>query len=244
MAVQTLTEIPLLTQGQDDAADRVNKMLYSLTAFLYGIVTDVLATPPSLTDTDDGKAYLVASSATGAWSGWEKRIAIWTGTEWIDVLPVEGMRLFVTSGRKQYVRYNGSSWVPDSDRLFFVATIFSVGAFTAWAFAIDGLPTNSLPVAIPFNAYVKSVSAVSAHQNGSDAGDLTIVVRDFGGGGDDYYNESGFDQNAADNTPEFARVNNSSGDTMAQGDFVEFVASGPSTTNLSMRATFEIERVY
>lgn len=249
MVTQTLTDIPLLEQGQDDSAARVNEVVYSLSPFMHGVIDDSLATPPTLGATDDGKSYIVAASATGDWAGWEKRLAIWTGTDWIDVKPVQGMRMFVNGVTpKKYVRYNGSSWVPDSDRLFLSAQTVTVGSTTSSPFSIPGEQPNTDTVTygfpIPFACRIKSVMCNILHLHGSDPGDWTVTIEDKGGGGSTYYSEA-FPLNAASSVIETSRQNNTgSTDISGSSTTIQMNGTGPSTSTIVIIACVEIERVY
>lgn len=72
-----------------------------------GIKDRDLATPPG--SPVDGDAYLVASSATGAWSGEDGNIAMYLGTAWAFVSPIEGMQIYVNDEDTRLI-YDGSAW--------------------------------------------------------------------------------------------------------------------------------------
>ena len=72
-----------------------------------GIKDRDLATPPG--SPVDGDAYLVASSATGAWSGEDGNIAMYLGTAWAFVSPIEGMQIYVNDEDIRLI-YDGSAW--------------------------------------------------------------------------------------------------------------------------------------
>ena len=59
-----------------------------------------LATPPGSPSTGD--RYIIAATATGAWTGQEEKITEWDGSSWIFSTPTEGF----------------ATWVEDEDRLY------------------------------------------------------------------------------------------------------------------------------
>jgi hypothetical protein len=66
-----------------------------------------LATPPI--SPTKGNRYIVAASATDAWSGKEKNIAWYDGVEWKFDVPKKGMLTFIDDENKFYF-YNNSTW--------------------------------------------------------------------------------------------------------------------------------------
>lgn len=67
-----------------------------------------LNTPPG--SPADGDAYLVASSATGAWSGHDGDIAWRMSTAWEFIAPSEGMAAFVAD-EDAAIAFDGAAWV-------------------------------------------------------------------------------------------------------------------------------------
>lgn len=67
-----------------------------------------LTAPPGTPSTGD--RYLVANSATGAWSGHDGDIAEWDGSTWIFQAKSEGMAVWVEDENRLYT-YNGLAWV-------------------------------------------------------------------------------------------------------------------------------------
>jgi len=56
-----------------------------------------------------GDVYIVATGATGIWSGKDKKIAHYWGGAWKYYTPIHGNSIFVTDEDKRYF-YNGTSW--------------------------------------------------------------------------------------------------------------------------------------
>ena len=245
MAVTTLAELLKLTQGQDDAAPRFNNVLYQILPFLAGVQDDSLTTPPG--SPTDGDAYIPAATATGDWAGLEDYLVTWTGGEWVAVKPARGMVVHVNNAPRKRVRYNGSSWVDESDRLFITAQTLTVGSTTSSPFSITGEQPNTDTVTygfpIPFACRVRSVIASIIHIHGSDPGDWTITIEDHGGAGSTYYSED-FELNASSLTAEVNRVTNSGSTNMSGTSLIQMQATGPSTSTIIIMATVELERIY
>ncbi len=71
---------------------------------------DLTAPPgaPSL-----GDRYIVASVASGAWTGQEDDIAQWAGSAWVFETPIIGVWLYVED-ENEYYSWNGTAWVQES----------------------------------------------------------------------------------------------------------------------------------
>ena len=108
MAITTNYGVTLLEQSQAQKEVTINEALGIIDAVLKGSVIDKdLATPPGIPAQSD--AYIVASSATGAWSGKSKSIAYYDQI-WRFITPVSGMRVWV-SDEQCYYQYSGTAWV-------------------------------------------------------------------------------------------------------------------------------------
>ena len=70
-----------------------------------------LTAPPGSPSTGD--RYIVASVATGAWTGQEDDIAEWTGSAWSFDTPLGGWAVWVDDENEMYV-FDGSSWNQES----------------------------------------------------------------------------------------------------------------------------------
>ena len=70
-----------------------------------------LTAPPATVAGDRGKVWIPAATATGAWAGKEKQLAICTGADaWQFVSPPTGKRVYNIADTTSYL-YNGSAWV-------------------------------------------------------------------------------------------------------------------------------------
>lgn len=89
----------------------VNASLQILDAVTQLAVEDKdVSAPPVTTGADVGKRWIVAATASGAWIGQEKKIALCTAAnEWLFITPAEGWRADVRDENLVY-RYSGSAW--------------------------------------------------------------------------------------------------------------------------------------
>lgn len=78
---------------------------------LHCAVEGETAAPPL--SPEEGTAWLIAASATGAWAGQDGRIACRQAGNWLFVTPRDGMRL-VDRASGQERRYLGTWRVPDA----------------------------------------------------------------------------------------------------------------------------------
>lgn len=69
---------------------------------------DLTAPPVSISK---GLRHIVASPATGDWSGHSLSIATYTGTAWEFISPIEGLVCWVKDENLFY-KYDGSTWEP------------------------------------------------------------------------------------------------------------------------------------
>jgi Protein of unknown function (DUF2793) len=72
-------------------------------ALLHAVVIDELAIPPTATDADIGKCWLVAASPSGDWAGKAGQLALWVGGSWRFLTPTDGMRVRqLSNGRDRH----------------------------------------------------------------------------------------------------------------------------------------------
>ncbi|WP_395329937.1 DUF2793 domain-containing protein [Novosphingobium sp. BL-8H] len=90
--------LPLLYTGQAHKEAFVNEALIRTDVLLHCAVEGERATPPE--NSEDGRAWIVADSASGDWSGRDGTIACRAAGNWIFITPRDGMRVFDrSSGR-------------------------------------------------------------------------------------------------------------------------------------------------
>lgn len=84
--------LPLLHAGQAQKEVTVNESLFLLDALAHTAVEGEAATPPETPE--NGQIWLVAASATDAFSGHDHDVAVWSEGGWRFLAPHEGMRVF------------------------------------------------------------------------------------------------------------------------------------------------------
>ena len=82
-----------------------------------------LATPPG--SPAEGARYIVASGATGAWSGWAGDIALWSDGAWVRLPARTGWVVWVQDESRVVVRI-GSVWTPLDEAMGLLAQAGSV----------------------------------------------------------------------------------------------------------------------
>lgn len=109
MTTTPILALDELASGQAIPEVTVNEAVRWLEFFGAGgkVLDRGLATPPG--SPADGDAYLVAGSATGAWSGRDGDIALRISTAWAFKEAKEGMRLYVADEDVTIV-YDGAAW--------------------------------------------------------------------------------------------------------------------------------------
>lgn len=99
-------DLPLLFPAQAQKEGYVNEITARIDALLHGAIEAELATPPATPS--DGQCWLVATGASGDWTGQAGRIAARQSGNWLFIAPRDGMRLLNrTSG--QEIRFQ-STW--------------------------------------------------------------------------------------------------------------------------------------
>lgn len=103
--------ITLVEQSQAQKEVTVNEAITAIDAVLNSGAKDKdLATPPG--SPASGDLYIVAASATGAWSGHDGEITYYTDS-WNFISPNEGFTFWVNDENKLYT-YDGTNWVAGS----------------------------------------------------------------------------------------------------------------------------------
>ena len=97
-------DLPLLFAGQTQKEGFVNETFARIDALLHGAIEGEQAVPP--TTPSDGQAWLVASGASGDWTGQAGKIAARQAGNWLFAIPRDGMKL-LNRASGQEIRYAG-----------------------------------------------------------------------------------------------------------------------------------------
>jgi hypothetical protein len=126
------TGMPEIAQSQSSKEITHNQALRILDVLVpFAIVQDKdLTTPPAHVA---GNMYIVATGATGLWSGQASKLAYSDGAAWYFIAPKNKWPAYVVDEAKQY-RYNGTSWSADAPG---DVTGAASGTDNAWA-RLDG----------------------------------------------------------------------------------------------------------
>jgi hypothetical protein len=106
------TGMPEIAQSQSSKEITHNQALRILDVLVpFAIVQDKdLTTPPAHVA---GNMYIVATGATGLWSGQASKLAYSDGAAWYFIAPKNKWPAYVVDEAKQY-RYNGTIWSADA----------------------------------------------------------------------------------------------------------------------------------
>lgn len=101
--------LPLLVEGQASGEVTHNECLRMLDALagIWRIHDQNKNSPPS--NPDAGQAWIVQATASGAWTGHEGEIAIWSGSEYLFITPQEGT-VIADQDTDNIEVYDGSAW--------------------------------------------------------------------------------------------------------------------------------------
>lgn len=105
--------LPLLATAQAQKEVTHNEALTLIDALVQPAVVDGPQSDPPVAPTH-GECWIVGSAATGAWSGQDMTIAVWTAGGWRFVAPRVGMRVLrIADGVA--LRFDAGNWtMPDS----------------------------------------------------------------------------------------------------------------------------------
>lgn len=102
--------LPLLFVGQAQKEDFVNEALLMLDGLVHCIVEDELSTPP--TTPANGQAWLIGTSASGAWAGQEGKIAMRQLDQWLFAAVRDGMQVLNKASGQRINRIAGAWRAP------------------------------------------------------------------------------------------------------------------------------------
>ncbi len=105
--------LPLLSAAQAQKHVTVNEALSRLDGLVQLSVQERNLTAPPASPAD-GDRYIVAAGATGAWTGWDGDVVLFTGGAWVRLRPQEGWRVWVEDEGVLVVRMGGAWLTLDS----------------------------------------------------------------------------------------------------------------------------------
>ena len=116
--------LPYLLAAQAQKHVTVNEALRLLDGLVQLAVLDRHLTAPPASPAD-GARYIVASGATGAWSGWDLNVAYWVDGAWMRLLPRPGWQAWVVD-EASFLSWNGSAWSAAGLPAFFSDAVFEL----------------------------------------------------------------------------------------------------------------------
>ncbi|MFM5895186.1 MAG: DUF2793 domain-containing protein [Novosphingobium sp.] len=137
-------DLPLLFAGQSQKETFVNESLARLDALLCLAIEGEQAAPPATPA--DGQAWLVASGASGDWTGQSGKIAARQAGNWLFAAPRDGLKLLNrATGQEQ--RFAGTWKVPSRPPAPSGGAIVDAEARTAIGAIIAALTTAGIVAA-------------------------------------------------------------------------------------------------
>ena len=121
-------KLPFIAAAQAQKHVTHNEALLALDAIIHATVEDRdLAAPPAAPQ--EGQAWLVADSASGAWAGHEGEMAVWSDGVWRFHAPNAGWIALVRDENRLIV-YNGALWRDFGEMLGALANLDKLGVNT------------------------------------------------------------------------------------------------------------------
>lgn len=103
-----ILSLPYIQPSQAQKHVTHNEALRGLDAIVQlSVISAVLTAPPATPS--EGDRYIVASGATGGWSGQDNAVAVWADNAWTFHAPLTGWRADVQSAGT-LLRFDGGSW--------------------------------------------------------------------------------------------------------------------------------------
>jgi len=109
MATTPQNDFPLLEEGQGETIFNTLLRALDCLAGTWRVQNKTRTSPPSASSSNTGKAWLVLATGSGAWTGHDNDIAIYTGSGWVYITPQEGT-IIVDISTDDVEIYDGSSW--------------------------------------------------------------------------------------------------------------------------------------
>lgn len=137
--------LPYILASQAQKHVTHNEALRLLDAIVQLSVMDRIRTAPPVSPTD-GDRHIVASGATGLWSGWDLNVAFWVDGVWMRMVPRPGWLAWIADDAV-FVVWNGSAWEPVGEPQDVSDAIFSlvnaVDPTKRAAFSLSGISTGT-----------------------------------------------------------------------------------------------------
>lgn len=108
-----MTDTPRLSLPVIEAAQAQKHVTHNEALALLDALTQLTAESRALTAPPgapaDGACYIPAAGASGAWSGWDGQVAVYSGGGWLRIAPVSGLKAWVKAERLT-VTYEDGVW--------------------------------------------------------------------------------------------------------------------------------------
>ncbi|OUS07979.1 hypothetical protein A9Q96_04615 [Rhodobacterales bacterium 52_120_T64] len=100
--------LPYLAAAQAQKHVTVNEALGLIDALTQLAVNSVGATSPPAMPIE-GERHIIGASATGAWTGWDDSIALFSSGAWLRLIPQPGWKAWDVSAGELLI-WSGSAW--------------------------------------------------------------------------------------------------------------------------------------
>jgi hypothetical protein len=109
--ISTHLPLPYILASQAQKHVTHNEALRLLDTMVQLSVLDRTRTVPPFSPVD-GDRHVVASGATGPWSGWDQNVAFWVDGVWMRLVPRPGWLGWIAD-EAVFIVWNGSAWNPN-----------------------------------------------------------------------------------------------------------------------------------
>lgn len=134
--------LPQLSQGQATPETTFNEAFVLVQALLNGVISQGSNSPPASPVAQDGDAYIVGTSPTGAWAGRPNCVAVYWGGSWRFIpgndssgTPItmgerhKGVSVYVQNDDRRYL-WDGTLWLPSLGTDAGADPFYEVGTWT------------------------------------------------------------------------------------------------------------------